>query len=92
MHRREKSGPNIVAEKSANKAGQLAAESMEPRAGTKGKANPQSALRTQRRLDASHERMRLRPADTGPTDVSDPRWEPYAGIPLVRICAGGAQQ
>ena len=24
--------------------------------------------------------------------VTHPRWEPYAGIPLVRICAGGAQQ
>jgi RNA-directed DNA polymerase len=23
--------------------------------------------------------------------VRHPRWEPYAGIPLVRICAGGAQ-
>ena len=22
--------------------------------------------------------------------VKHPRWEPYAGIPLVRICAGGA--
>ena len=24
--------------------------------------------------------------------VKHPRWEPYAGIPHVRICAGGAQQ
>src|SRR6266852_8065495 len=24
--------------------------------------------------------------------VKHPRWEPYAGKPLVRICAGGAQQ
>jgi RNA-directed DNA polymerase len=24
--------------------------------------------------------------------VTHPRWEPYAGIPLVRICAGGAQR
>src|SRR5713226_4338791 len=24
--------------------------------------------------------------------VTHPRWEPYAGNPLVRICAGGAQQ
>ena len=24
--------------------------------------------------------------------VTHPRWEPYAGIPLVRICAGGVQQ
>ncbi len=23
--------------------------------------------------------------------VKYPRWEPYAGIPLVRFCAGGAQ-
>ena len=24
--------------------------------------------------------------------VNHPRWEPYAGIPPVRFCAGGAQQ
>jgi len=24
--------------------------------------------------------------------VKHPRWEPYAGVPLVRFCAGGAQQ
>jgi RNA-directed DNA polymerase len=24
--------------------------------------------------------------------VSHPRWEPYAGKPHVRFCAGGAQQ
>ncbi len=24
--------------------------------------------------------------------VHHPRWEPYAGIPPVRFCAGGAQQ
>ena len=24
--------------------------------------------------------------------VKHPRWEPYAGIPPVRFCAGGAQQ
>jgi len=24
-------------------------------------------------------------------NVKHPRWEPYAGIPPVRICAGGAQ-
>jgi hypothetical protein len=23
--------------------------------------------------------------------VNHPRWEPYAGVPHVRICAGGAQ-
>jgi hypothetical protein len=37
MHGHGKSDPNIVAEKPANNAEQSVAESVEPRAGTKGK-------------------------------------------------------
>src|ERR1700683_1935786 len=44
-------------------------------------------------------RQRLAPQTAHPASLAasalrrhTPRWEPYAGIPLVRICAGGAQQ
>ena len=33
----------------------------------------------------------LHPWPTQRFAVKHPRWEPYAGIPHVRICAGGAQ-
>ena len=39
MHDREKSDSAIVAGKPTNKAGQLAAESVEPRAGAEGNAS-----------------------------------------------------
>jgi hypothetical protein len=39
MYDREKSDPAIVAVKPTNKAGQLAAESVEPRAGAEGNAS-----------------------------------------------------
>ena len=48
--------------KPANKAGMLAAEWVEPRAGTEGKAIPQSAFRIQGRADASQARERMRQA------------------------------
>jgi hypothetical protein len=46
MHGREKSDSAIVAVKPANKAERSAAESVEPRAGTKGNAGQQSTRRT----------------------------------------------
>ena len=49
MHDQEKSDSAIVAVKPPNKAGIPAAEAVEPRAGTKGKADQQSTLRTQSR-------------------------------------------
>ena len=49
MHDREKSHSAIVAAKPTNKAGATAAEPVEPRAGTKRKAEGQSTLRTQGR-------------------------------------------
>ena len=50
MHEGEKSNSAIVAEKPTNKAGRSAAEPVEPRAGTEGKANQQS---TRANSDAS---------------------------------------
>ncbi len=49
MHDLEKSDAGLVAEKPTNKAGRLAAESVEPRPETEGNANQQSTLRTQGR-------------------------------------------
>ena len=45
MHEREKSDPAIVAGKLANKAGEPAAEQVEPRAGAKGNAEQPDTLR-----------------------------------------------
>ena len=87
MHGREKSDLAIVAGKPANKAEQSAAESVERRAGTKGNANQPSTCRTQSRISVSQALERIRQAIA----VMHPRWEPYAGKPPVRFCAGGAR-
>ena len=81
-----------------------AAEPVEPRAGTKGNAGQQSRCRTQRRASLPQALERIRKAARArvketilhpwPSDrfaVTHPRWEPYAGKPHVRICAGGAR-
>ncbi|MBV9726929.1 MAG: group II intron reverse transcriptase/maturase, partial [Gammaproteobacteria bacterium] len=60
MHGRGKSDPNIVAEKPANNAEQSAAESVEPRAGTKGKAGQQSTRRAQDRESVPQALERIR--------------------------------
>jgi hypothetical protein len=54
MHGREKSDSAIVAGKPTNKAGQPAAEPVEPRAEAKGNASQQSTRRTQSRVSVSH--------------------------------------
>ena len=87
MHERGRSDPVIVAMKPANKTERSVAELAERRAGTKGNANQQSTSRTLSRNER----------DTGAGAHAagcrqNPRWEPYAGKPHVRICAGGAQQ
>jgi hypothetical protein len=81
MHGPEKSDLAIVAGKPANKAEQSAAELVERRAGTKGNANQQSTCRTQSRMSVSQALERIRQAIA----VIHPRWEPYAGKPLVRF-------
>ena len=95
MHGRGKSDFAIVAVKPANKAehpaeqsavAATAAEPVERRAETKGNAGQQSTHRTQSRVSVSQALERIRPLA-----VIHPRWEPYAGKPHVRICAGGAR-
>src|SRR5215471_13183031 len=87
MHGPEKSDLAIVAGKPANKAEQSAAESVERRAGAKGNAGQQSTFRTQSRANVSQALERIRQA----LAVTHPRWEPYAGKPPVRFCAGGVR-
>ena len=60
MHGREKSDSAIVAVKPANKAVPTAAESVEPRVGTKGNANQQSTDRAQNRATVSQALERIR--------------------------------
>ena len=84
MYGHEKSDPAIVAGKPTNKAERSAAELVEQRAGTKGNADQQSTHRTQSRASVSQELERIRQVFT----VTHPRWEPYAGKPHVRFCAG----
>jgi hypothetical protein len=60
MHGHEKSDPVIVAVKPANKAGADAAESVEPRAGTKGNAGQQSTCRAQNRVSVTQALDRIR--------------------------------
>ena len=87
MYGPEKSDLAIVAVKPANKAERSAAELVERRAGTKGNADQQSTHRTQSRASVSQELERIRQVFA----VTHPRWEPYAGKPHVRFCAGGAR-
>src|SRR5262245_17863066 len=95
MHGREKSDLAIVAMKPANKAnkptaeastGANAAEPVERRAGAKGNAHQQSTHWTQSQARVSQALERIRHVFA----VTHPRWEPYAGKPHVRFCAGGA--
>jgi RNA-directed DNA polymerase len=60
MHGRDQSDSPVLARKSANKAEGPAAESMEQRGGTKGKATPSTTRRTQNRESVSPGLDRLR--------------------------------
>src|SRR5258705_7181192 len=60
MYDREKSDPTIVAVKPTNKAGQPAAELVEPRAGAEGNASQQSTGRAQYRGTVSQALKRIR--------------------------------
>ena len=87
MHGCEKSDPAILAGKPTNKAERSAAELVERRAGTKGNAHQQSTYWTQSQVRVSQALGRIRQFACR----LDPRWEPYAGKPHVRIWAGGAR-
>ncbi|SHG09874.1 hypothetical protein SAMN05444169_0525 [Bradyrhizobium erythrophlei] len=60
MYDREKSDPAIVAVKPTNKAGQPAAELVEPRAGAEGNVSQQSTGRAQYRGIVSQALKRIR--------------------------------
>jgi group II intron reverse transcriptase/maturase len=62
MYGSGKSDPAIVAGKPTNKAGRPAAESVEPRAGTKGNADQQNTRRAQDRESVSRALERIRKA------------------------------
>src|SRR6266513_6384404 len=64
MHHPEKTDSAIVAGKPTNKAGQPAAEPVEPRAEAKGNASEQRTRRTQSRVSVSHALERIRQAVT----------------------------
>ena len=91
MYGHEKSDSAIVAVKPANKAERSAAELVERRAGTKGNADQQSTYRTQRRASVSQAPERIRQEASDRPAVIYLRWEPYAGKPHVRFCAGGVR-
>ena len=90
MHEPEKSDSAVVATKPTNKAGRPVAEPVEPRAGTKGKADQQSTCRAQNRVSVSQALDRVRQDAVLQLVASYPRQEPDALIGPVRICAGGA--
>ena len=79
MYDHEKSDLAIVAVKPTNKAGQPAAELVEPRAGAEGNASQQSTHRAQYRVRVSQALGRIRHvARISRSAVTYPRWEPYA--------------
>src|SRR5438067_13209117 len=83
---REKSDSAIVAGKPTNKAGQPAAEPVEPRAEAKGNASEQRTRRTQSRVSVSLALERIRPTVTEKRfAVTQPRWDAYARMRRVRI-------
>ena len=89
MHGREKSDSVIVVVKSPNKTGEPAAEAMERRAGAEENASQQRTRRTQSRESVSQTPERVRTAARFCRHY--PRWEPDAGKPHVRFCAGGGR-
>ena len=92
MYDHEKSDPAIVAVKPTNKAGQPAAELVEPRAGAEGNVRTQSTGRAQYRVTVSQALEHIRNfVRISRRAVTYPRWEPCARIGLRRICAGGAR-
>jgi len=87
MHEREKSDPAVVAVKPVNNAERAACGAGGAKGGGQRNAEQHSTCRAQYRVSVSQALERIRQVRR-----QHPRWEPYAGKPHVRICAGGAQQ
>jgi len=83
MHEPKKSDLAIVAMKPANEAGRLAAEWVEPRAGTEGNAIQQSTHRTQMRARVSQALKRVRQA----AKVRKKNGSPRCSTTSIRICS-----
>src|SRR5260370_36100207 len=93
MSDEESAIPAIVAVKPTNKAGQPAAELVEPRAGAEGNVRQQSTGRAQYRVTVSQALEHIRNfVRISRRAVTYPRREPCARIGLARICARCALQ
>ena len=95
MHGHEKSDLVIVAVKPANKARKLPAEAsagaVAAESGERGWGQGEYAP-AQHVLDPEPgSRDKRAGAYTATFAVTHPRWEPYAGKPHVRFCAGGVR-
>ena len=90
MHGDEKSDPSIVAGKPANGLGRPGPELVEQREGAKENTGQASTRRTLRGASVSLGLDRVRTAPNQRFAVKHPRWEPDAGMPHVRFCAGCA--
>ena len=91
MYDHENLSPAIVAVKPTNKAGQPAAELVEPRAGPRGRWSAKHGPGTvpgDRVTGAGAHRKSVRISRRA---VTYPRWETCARIGLARTCAGGAR-
>jgi hypothetical protein len=87
MNGQEKSDPAKVAGKPTNKAERSAAEPVDQGRGPRG-MRASKARAGRRTGKACHRRWNAYAGFA----VRYPRWEPYARIGPVRICAGGTQQ
>ena len=86
---------SIVPQKPGNTdSGPLSAESVEGRGLTKEHVEQWLLDRTERRASRSRGLLGIRAAQVSDVQVGrhHPRYEPYAVVPHVRICAGGGQQ
>src|ERR1043166_4893903 len=91
MYGCRKSDEAIVAGKRRNGGGKSKPEPVERRAEAKGNAYQQSTHRAQNRIRVAQALARIRRTAAAMRRL-EPRWEPYAGKPHVRFCAGGARQ
>jgi hypothetical protein len=92
MYDHEKPDLAIVAVKPTNKARATGCGVGGAKGGAEGNVSQQSTGRAQYRGTVSQALKRMRNfVRISRRAVTHPRWEPYARIGLVRICAGGAR-
>src|ERR1051326_8119322 len=91
MYGCRKSDEAIVAVKPTKGEGGNQTQTVERRAEAKGNAYQQSTHRAQNRIRVAQALARIRRTAAAMRRL-EPRWEPYAGKPHVRFCAGGARQ